>query len=224
MRNVESIGSGLLTTNELGEVTSFNPEAERVTGLRVADAVGRPLDELIPGATAIVAERSGKRGLVKSVGRDRLPYCNERDDDLFLGMAASGLIDADGRQVGHVVIFQDVTDVVSMEQDLRQSERLAAVGEMAARMAHEIRNPLASISGSVQVLQSSPADSARADKDPEHDRLMGIVVREVDRLNHLIGNFLRVDEAGLRARSRVSFRPSAQLALGCSSSATGFRP
>ena len=173
MRNVESIGSGLLTTNELGEVTSFNPEAERVTGLRVADAVGRPLDELIPGATAIVAERSGKRGLGKSVGRDRLPYCNERDDDLFLGMAASGLIDADGRQVGHVVIFQDVTDVVSMEQDLRQSERLAAVGEMAARMAHEIRNPLASISGSVQVLQSSPADSARADKDPEHDRSWG---------------------------------------------------
>ena len=112
LRTVESIGSGLLTTNESGEVTSFNPEAERGTGLHVADAVGRPLDELIPGATAIVAERSGKRGLVKSVGRDRLPYCNERDDDLFLGMAASGLIDADGRQVGHVVIFQDVTDVV----------------------------------------------------------------------------------------------------------------
>ena len=158
-------------------MTFLGPEAERVTALRVADAVGRPPDELIPGATTIVDERSGKRGLVKSVGGDRFSYCNECDDDLFLGMLASGLINADGRQVGHVVIFQDATDVASMEQDLRQSERLAVVGEMAARMAHEIRNPLASISDSVQVLRSSPAHSAWADKDPEHDRLMGIVVQ-----------------------------------------------
>lgn len=129
LRTFESIGSGLLTSNELGELTSFNFEAERVAALRVVDAVSR--------------------------------------------------------QVGHVVIIQDVTDVVSIEQDLRQSERLAAFGEMAGRMAQEIRNPLASISGSVQVLQTSPADSARVDKDPEHDRLMGIVVREVDRLNDL---------------------------------------
>lgn len=74
-----------------------------------------------------------------------------------------------------------------MEHELRQSERLAAVGEMAARMAHEIRNPLASISGSVQILRSDSGDSS---KNPEHDRLMDIVVREVDRLNLLIGDFL----------------------------------
>jgi two-component system sensor histidine kinase PilS (NtrC family) len=81
-----------------------------------------------------------------------------------------------------------VTRVVSMEQELRRSERLAAVGEMAARMAHEIRNPLASISGSVQLLQGT---GVAPGPDPAQDKLMGIVVREVDRLNDLIGDFLR---------------------------------
>ena len=71
-------------------------------------------------------------------------------------------------------------------------------------MAHEIRNPLASISGSVQVLQSSPADSARADKGPEHDRLMGVVVRQVDRLNHLIGDFLRYSRPAPTKASAVN--------------------
>jgi len=78
-----------------------------------------------------------------------------------------------------------------MEHELRQSERLAAVGEMAARMAHEIRNPLASISGSVQILQSCVPDvDPKQGGHPEHGRLMGIVVREVERLNSLIGDFL----------------------------------
>ncbi|CAM9645390.1 unnamed protein product, partial [Discosporangium mesarthrocarpum] len=132
--------------------------------------------------------------------RARLPYRNVRGEDLFLGLAASGLNDEAGRQIGHVVIFQDVTGVVGMEQELRRSERLAAVGEMAARMAHEIRNPLASISGSVQVLQSGPAASAQ---DPEHARLMGIVVREVDRLNVLISDFLRYSRPAPTKPERV---------------------
>lgn len=188
LRTVESIGSGLLTTDEAGRVTSFNPEAERITGLSPEAAAGHALEELIPGANEIVWDAEGSRIEDRASGRDRLAYRNLRGEDLFLGLAASSLRDESGAQVGHVVIFQDVTGVVSMEQELRQSEKLAAVGEMAARIAHEIRNPLASISGSVQVLQSAPASPPA---DPEHARLMDIVVREVDRLNVLIGDFLR---------------------------------
>jgi len=83
-----------------------------------------------------------------------------------------------------VVIFQDVTDVVAMEADLTRSERLAAVGELSANIAHEIRNPLASISGSIQILMSE------SNVDGESARLMGIVARETDRLDHLITDFL----------------------------------
>jgi two-component system sensor histidine kinase PilS (NtrC family) len=84
-----------------------------------------------------------------------------------------------------VVIFQDVTGVVAMEQELRRSERLAALGELSASIAHEIRNPQAAISGSIQMMQggSRPGDDSK--------RLMEIAVREVDRLDRLIAEFLQ---------------------------------
>jgi two-component system sensor histidine kinase PilS (NtrC family) len=187
LRTVESIGSGLLTTDEAGRVTSFNPEAERITGETAEHVSGRMLVDVIPGSPAILEAAGGDEALGSSVGRERIAYRNLRNEDLFLGLAASTLRNTAGEPVGHVVIFQDVTAVVSMERELRQSERLAAVGEMAARMAHEIRNPLAAISGSVQVLQGS---TSAEQADPEHSSLMGIVVREVDRLNQLISDFL----------------------------------
>ncbi len=185
---VESISSGLATIDPGGRVTSFNPEAERITGVLATEAAGRPIEELIPGASAVIGtgDPVGRRSS-HSV-RDRIAYRNARGEDLFVGLATSRLVGAGGERLGQVVIFQDVTAVVSMEQELRRSERLAAVGEMAARMAHEIRNPLASISGSVQLLQGSEASPGG---DPAQARLMGIVVREVDRLNDLIGDFLR---------------------------------
>lgn len=188
LRTVESIGSGILTIDGSDRITSFNPEAERITGVAANDALGRRLEELIPGARAIVWDGAGDRdrSVLRST-RDRIAYRNERGDALFLGMAASPLRDETSEGAGYVVIFQDVTRVVSMEAELRGSERLAAVGEMAARIAHEIRNPLASISGSVQILQCSPE---REQGSPEHGKLMEIMVREVDRLNDLIGDFL----------------------------------
>ncbi|MEZ4279312.1 MAG: ATP-binding protein [Myxococcota bacterium] len=185
---VESIASGLATIDSAGRVTSFNPEAERITGVSAAEASGRPIEELIPGASAVIGMgESGERRPARS-GRDRIAYRNARGEELFVGLATSRLVGSEGEPLGRVVIFQDVTSVVSMEQELRRSERLAAVGEMAARMAHEIRNPLASISGSVQLLQGSQTAPTG---DPAQGRLMGIVVREVDRLNDLIGDFLR---------------------------------
>ncbi len=185
---VESIGSGLATIDPSGCITSFNPEAERITGLSAAEAAGRSLEELMPGAAAVIAARDARDHRGSRAGRDRIAYRSPRGQDLFVGLATSRLVGASAEGLGHVVIFQDVTSVVSMENDLRRSERLAAVGEMAARMAHEIRNPLASISGSVQLLQGS---GAAAGSDPAQAKLMGIVVREVDRLNDLIGDFLR---------------------------------
>ena len=92
-----------------------------------------------------------------------------------------------------MVIFQDVTDVVEMEQDLRRSERLAAIGQLSASIAHEIRNPLAAISGSIQILQK---DIRRLDPGDQACKLMDIVLRETDRLNHLITDFLHYARPG----------------------------
>ncbi len=187
-QTVVSIMSGLVTTDELGRITSFNPEAERITGLPSAHVLGKPLDEILPGSGKIVAE-SARPSHPRPVSRARIPYANARGEDLFLGVAASILRGADRAQRGHVVIFQNVTAVAAMERELRSKERLAAVGEMAAKMAHEIRNPLASISGSIQILNQGQVGPAAERADA--DRLMEIVLRETERLNNLIGQFLQ---------------------------------
>src|SRR4249920_2177701 len=89
-----------------------------------------------------------------------------------------------GGRAGYLVTFQDVTDIKKLERDARLQQRLAAVGEMAAGIAHEIRNPLASMSGSIQILRHELPLSA------EQSQLMDIVLRESERLNTTIGSFL----------------------------------
>jgi two-component system sensor histidine kinase PilS (NtrC family) len=185
-RTVESIMSGLVTTNSAGRVTSFNPEAERITGATMEEVVDCQLEEVIPGVSQLFEEDLGS-GSRSQIPRVRVPYRNLHGEELFLGLAGSILKGEDGSSLGHVVIFQDVTAVVAMERQLRRSERLAAVGEMSAKMAHEIRNPLAAMSGSIQVLRS---DLGEDSPDRERRRLMDIVVREADRLNRLITDFL----------------------------------
>jgi two-component system sensor histidine kinase PilS (NtrC family) len=116
-----------------------------------------------------------------------MPFRDRSGQDRRLGLSGSILRSANGEPDGHVVIFQDVSDVVRMEAELRRSERLAATGQLAANMAHEIRNPLAAISGSLEMLRDAGAPGIDA---PQRQRLFEIALREVERLDHLIGDFL----------------------------------
>ncbi len=184
-RTVESLLSGLLTTDREGRITSFNPEAERITARPAAEALGAHIDQVLPGARELVMEPLGARESSRT--RARMPYRNQRAELLHLGLSGSILREADGSATGHVVIFQDVTQVVAMEKELRRSERLAAAGQLSADLAHEIRNPLAAISGSVQMLRAGLGEGAA---DAEGRRLLEIVLRETDRLNQLISDFL----------------------------------
>ncbi len=184
-RTVESLMSGLLTTDSEGRITSFNPEAERITGAVAAEVVGHDVEAVIPGVCAVAM--SASPGGAPTRMRARIPHRNRWGNELHLGVAGSILREADGSPAGHVLIFQELTKVVEMERELRRSERLAAVGQLAASIAHEIRNPLAAISGSIQVLR---ANAAGARDGPERVKLMEIVIRETDRLNGLITDFL----------------------------------
>jgi two-component system sensor histidine kinase PilS (NtrC family) len=177
-RTVECLSSGLLTTDAAQRVTFFNPQAERITGLRASQALGRPLDEVLPGAGALARDGEG------AGARARLQLPGPGAEPRHLGLAVSLLRGEPGHPPGHVVIFQDVSAVVRMEQELRRRERLAGVGELAASIAHEIRNPLAAISGSVELLRSGGGEQESA-------RLMEIVLREIGRLDALIRDFLQ---------------------------------
>jgi two-component system sensor histidine kinase PilS (NtrC family) len=176
-RTVESLTSGLLTTNRAGRVTALNQEGERITGMSPGRALGLDLEAVLPGVRRCVIDGSGS-----SPGRmrARMEFVHPGGERLHLGVAASVLRDVGGEPSGHVVIFQDVSDVVRMEAELRRSERLAAVGELSAGMAHEVRNPLAAISGAIQMLR---AGLGVGEEDAERRRLMDV--------DALITEFLR---------------------------------
>jgi len=100
-----------------------------------------------------------------------------------IGVNYSPLLDGRGRPLGAVAIFQDLTERRQIEEQLRRADRLAAVGQLAASIAHEVRNPLAAISGSIQLLQEGL-------KGQGHERLLSIILREADRLKLITGQFL----------------------------------
>jgi two-component system sensor histidine kinase PilS (NtrC family) len=183
---VDSLNSGLLTTDLDSRVRSLNPEAERIIGLAPSEVLGRDLEEVLPGVreALMVGRETPSGGRLRA----RMPLVQPGGEKRHLGLASSILRDGEGLASGWVVIFQDVTEVVAMEQELRRSERLAGIGQLAADIAHEIRNPLAAISGSVQILEASLGED---EGDPEPRRLMSIVLREIDRLNELITEFLQ---------------------------------
>jgi two-component system sensor histidine kinase PilS (NtrC family) len=187
---VESIMSGLLTTDSEFRVTSFNPEAQRISGFEADEVFGRGLDEVIPGARSTI-EAEIAQGRRSHSTRGRLMFTNRAGESRHLGLSGSPLRGQDGSPSGAVLIFQDVTKVVEMEAELRRSERMAAVGELGAKIAHEIRNPLAAISGSIEILRRG-LDGGEHSLEPgsEAGRLMEIVLRETDRLDGLITDFL----------------------------------
>ncbi|MGH9390785.1 MAG: two-component system sensor histidine kinase NtrB, partial [Vicinamibacteria bacterium] len=125
------------------------------------------------------AKLAGKRFL-----RMEGAYLNRRGEEIYLGMSVSHLLFDGEKKSGFLFIFQDLTEIKRLEREVRLKENLATMGEMAAGMAHEIRNPLASISGSVQVLAEAE------ELTEEQKRLMDIIVRESERLSGTLTEFL----------------------------------
>lgn len=173
---VQGINTGLMTVDRDGFITSFNREAEKITGYSFWEAYKAKVEEIFPG----LADAAHRRG----TERWEMPYVGKGGNSLHLGLSLSSLRDHDGAEAGSIVIFQDLTPYKEMEEAVRGAEKLAAVGKLAAGIAHEIRNPLASMSGSIQVLRDE------LELSEENRRLMDIILRETERLNGLITEFL----------------------------------
>ena len=169
---VQSMTSGLLTLDPAGRVTFLNRAGEQMSGIGSAAARGRPAHELFPVFEA-------------GTGRGEAEFENRRGERLRLGYSTFPLVLEAGGRVGTAVIFQDLTRLRAMEDAMQRSARLADLGRVAAGLAHELRNPLASMSGSLELLAGQGAASE------EDRRLMGIVLRESSRLNELVTDFLR---------------------------------
>jgi len=187
---VRSLASGLITISPDGTVLTANHAAGEILRRAPAAMINQPIDAVMPGLAAMVADGEGE------LERADLTV-QAANQELSIGVTVSPLRDVRDQVIGRVVNFQDLTELRRLEQQHLRSERLVTVGQLAAGIAHEIRNPLASISGSIELLKQTPQAS-------EEDRtLMTIVHREITRLNVLIGDLL--DYANPRPPQAVDF-------------------
>jgi two-component system sensor histidine kinase PilS (NtrC family) len=179
---ISSLASGLATTDIDGRILSFNKAAEAIIGVTQAQALQRSAVEVLQLPSEFAALFGTSDGRLRL---PRLEYVFKYPDgrEIEIGISTATLRTPRG-EVGFVFTFLDVTEARKQERQARVQQRLAAVGEMAAGIAHEIRNPLASMSGSLQILrQELPLSD-------EQSQLMDIVLRESDRLNETIRSFL----------------------------------
>jgi two-component system sensor histidine kinase PilS (NtrC family) len=178
---VQSVASGLLTFDRRGTVTSVNRTAEALCGRREVELRGLQWATLFPAAPSFASIWEGLETDGARRTRSEAELVRPDGSRIPVGMGLSFL----RRGRGAICSFQDLTEIRRMEEQLRQGDRLAAIGRLAAGLAHEIRNPIGSIRGSVEVLSGSLA--------PQGDdrRLMEIVLRESDRLDAIIRDFLQ---------------------------------
>ena len=192
---IDSLTSGLATTDRAGRLLTFNKAAESITGYTASSVIGRPAAEVLQLPAEFAALLARDLGGADNRRADYGYRCGDGTHK-ELGVSATHLVTPDGR-AGFLLTFQDVTTIRRLEREGRRKQRLAAVGEMAAGIAHEIRNPLASMLGSVQVLRQELSLS------DEQAQLMDIVLRESERLNDTIRSFLAYARPQRHAPTRV---------------------
>src|SRR5947209_4033433 len=173
---VESIPSGLITLSPDGVATFVNPAGCAILERDAQEIVGRSIAELgfyADGEWEEFRDALSSGAVIRREKNDVVIG----DELRTIGFAVTPLNTIEGAASGYTLIFQDLTDMKTLEAELRLKDRMAAVGELSAGIAHEIRNPLAAIAGSVQVLKKSSA------LNPQEQRLMSIILKESERLN-----------------------------------------
>lgn len=182
---LENMSSGVITMDRKGIIRRVNPAAERILATPAPALEGQAIQDALGDSMPILVGH-----LLESVAgghtTDRAEINVERVDgsSLPLGLSISQQMDGDGDAQGVIAVFQDLSSVVKMRERMRANDRLAAMGELSASIAHEIRNPLASIRGSVEML------SGELPLDGENQRLMELVLKESARLDRILSDFL----------------------------------
>ncbi len=172
---VHSISSGLVTTGLDGRITLINASAQRLLERNPSDLVGTPVSQLFVDPLPTI-ESETQHGEVRCDAPNRFRKT--------LRVRVTSLTVPERGDIGYVYVFDDLTEIRRLEREVRMQDRLAAVGRLAAAIAHEIRNPLTSIAGSVSMLSGVP------EMNEDHRRLLDIVTRESHRLNGIITDFL----------------------------------
>lgn len=194
-RIVQDMASGLLVADLAGKVVTFNAAAEEITGRRARQMAGAPINEVF-GTDSDLFRRVEQRLRADGTYRTELVIRNPSGAWRSIGMTVSRLDTPDLQlpesRAAYIFLFRDLTEIKRMERELRIRDRMSVLGEMAGSIAHEIRNPLGAISGSLQMLRNS---NLRSDL-PDGGDLVDIVIEESQRLSKTIDQFLEYARPG----------------------------
>ncbi|MFO8070880.1 MAG: ATP-binding protein [Polyangia bacterium] len=188
---IRSLPVGLATTGLDGEVLTLNPAGAAILGTEGGACLGSDLGSWIPEAWKAIRKK------IDGEIRGRATAFTSAGDRIPVEYTVTPLLSAEGERRGSIVVFDDLTKIRQLELELERSRRLAALGELAASLAHEIRNPLGAVSGAVQMLAERP------DVNDEDRSLGEIIGREIDRVERLIGDMLDFARPRDPARQRV---------------------
>lgn len=170
---IENIPSGIFTTDIDGRILIFNRAAEDITGVGREIALSQKIEEIFPFIEHVT-----------NIKRIEGVIRHHEEGSRIINLTISSLADVAGEKTGFIGIFQDITQFKNMEAEVKQKEKWAAIGELSANIAHEIRNPLASLKGSIEMLRENRVT------EKHKERLTKIAFKEMERLNKIITDFL----------------------------------
>ena len=200
---LNSMNSGLISVDVEGRIVYANTATQQMTGFTPGEIKGKPIGDvfsLVAGETRTpLIVKAGQMETEHGPRAEALSRTSQ-GDEIPIGYNVSSIRDQDGRVVGGIIVFTDLTRVKGLEEKLRQADKLRAVGELAAGIAHEIRNPLAAISGSIEMLAEC------TDADDGNKRLFNVILKESSRLNGIIEGFLNYTRNKPPDLQRISAR------------------
>jgi len=170
---IESMPSGVLTTDLDMKIITFNSSAQKITSRNHADVRGKTPEDIFPFLSNFKEPSERIEGEIQRHGKT-----------IPIGMRFSTLQNSSGDPIGMIGIFQDLTELKAMEAEVKKKEKWAFIGELSALIAHELRNPLASLKASIEMLREKKVSGEQA------DHLMEIAISEMDRLNGIVTDFL----------------------------------
>ncbi|MDD2558606.1 MAG: histidine kinase dimerization/phospho-acceptor domain-containing protein [Desulfuromonadaceae bacterium] len=170
---LQNITSGLILTDSWGRILLINQVAQQICAISESRVLNLPVSKVLPGFRCPEPQ--------ERIERAEFNFTNADGIRMVLGYSSTPI--RQGESTNILFMFQDLTQIKSLEKNLRREEHLAAIGSLSAGLAHEIRNPLASLGGSVQLLREQAVDGVQ-------QRLLNIIARETERLNNLVNDFL----------------------------------
>jgi len=190
---LRSIAAGVITIDKDGYIVTWNKRAEEIVNLRASQFIGLHYSVFADLLQINLPEREETMKMVKMTAqtgkvftRNQICYRSPQGDETYLNLSASQLISEAGDYLGVVVVFEDITNEIQMKEEVERISKLAETGQLAANIAHELRNPLSSIKGAAQLLRKEMPEALMA----EHGEFLDMIVQEVNGLDRIATEFL----------------------------------